>query len=230
MSTHAKYADWDGAYVMGVLSRTERLEFEEHLAGCPECSEAVADLGALPGLLGLLDRDEAELLLRTPVADPPPDLAARSLAAIPSPWWRRGAMRSMRVRGGLALAAAALVAAAIAIPLAEHHDTAPAPATVAVALEQTRPSPISADVGLTSLRWGTRIDMVCRYAAGGSYGERPYSLYVVDRRGHAELVSTWHAGPGETARTTGSTALSVSDIASIELRGGGGTVLLRGAV
>jgi len=240
MNTHAKYADWDGAYVMGALSRTERLEFEEHLAGCARCSEAVGDLGALPGLLAVLHRDDAELLLRPPVADPPPDLARRSLDALPNPWWRRGVVRSkailgaaasVRLRAGLTLAAAAAVLVAIVVPLALHHDTAPPAGTVAVALQQTQPSPITAQVSLTTARWGTRVDMVCEYAAtGGGYRERPYSLYVVDRAGHPRLVSNWHAGPGQTTRTTGSTALAVSDIASVELRAGDGTVLLRGVV
>jgi anti-sigma factor RsiW len=46
------YEMWDGAYVLGSLSPTERREFEAHLDGCEPCSRSVRDLAGLPGLLG----------------------------------------------------------------------------------------------------------------------------------------------------------------------------------
>ena len=42
MSTD-KYREWDGAYVLGALSPEERLEFEDHLPDCPDCTAAVAE-------------------------------------------------------------------------------------------------------------------------------------------------------------------------------------------
>ena len=53
-----RYAMWDAAYVLGSLSATERREFEAHLADCPPCREAVAQLSGLPALLSRLDRHE----------------------------------------------------------------------------------------------------------------------------------------------------------------------------
>ena len=84
---------------------------------------------------------------------------------------------------------------------------------------------------LATEHWGTRVDMTCRYAAGGtSYGSRSYALYVVDTAWDRQLVSTWHSGPGDVARTTGATDLALADIARVELRDvGTGTVLLSGA-
>ena len=41
-----------------VLCRSERLEYEAHLSGCPSCQEAVAELSGMPALLSRLDRDE----------------------------------------------------------------------------------------------------------------------------------------------------------------------------
>lgn len=58
MSTHDEYADWDAAYVLGALSVAERLDFEEHLAGCAACRAAVAELAGLPGLLAQLPPGE----------------------------------------------------------------------------------------------------------------------------------------------------------------------------
>src|ERR1700733_7453171 len=43
-----RYAMWDGAYVLGSLSATERRDFEAHMADCPSCRQAVAELRGLP--------------------------------------------------------------------------------------------------------------------------------------------------------------------------------------
>ena len=214
-----QYADWDGAYVMGSLSRAERVEYEEHLATCPDCARAVAELAPLPGLLGRLERPDAELLL-TPVAEPPASIATPRVVPLERPsLWRRTS-----VRLSLGAAAAAVVAAAVVIPLAVH-DAPGADATVALHSVVGRTLPLSATVGLTSTTWGTEVDMTCVYA-GYEGASRPYMLYVVDTAGRTELVSSWHAAPGETARTVGSTDLAVGDIAQVQLRAPDGTVLL----
>lgn len=222
-----RYAEWDGAYVMGALSPAERHEYEQHLAHCPACAGAVAELGPLPGLLARVDPVDAEALLAGPVppelADPPADLLARvieSTRPLP-PWWARP-----RARIGLAAAAAAVVAAAVAVPLAVRHDDRPAGVDVSLGAV----GPLSADVDLVSRDWGTEVDMTCWYADEGTpEPDRPYALYVLDRAGKAELVSRWHAGPGDTSRTVGSTDLAVADIARLQLRTDSGTVLLQAA-
>ncbi|UFS59014.1 anti-sigma factor family protein [Subtercola endophyticus] len=53
------YRDWDAAYVLGSLSPAERLEYEEHLARCPECAALLAELAGMPSLLASLSADEA---------------------------------------------------------------------------------------------------------------------------------------------------------------------------
>src|ERR1700751_1144465 len=53
-----RYAMWDAAYVLGSLSASDRREFESHMATCPACREAVADLSGVPALLSQLDRAE----------------------------------------------------------------------------------------------------------------------------------------------------------------------------
>lgn len=45
----------DGAYVLGALSPAERAAYEQHLATCSFCREAVADLSTMPDLLSRLD-------------------------------------------------------------------------------------------------------------------------------------------------------------------------------
>ena len=46
---HARFAEWDSAYVLGALSPSDRREFEEHLEICDLCARAVAELSPCPG-------------------------------------------------------------------------------------------------------------------------------------------------------------------------------------
>ena len=75
-------------------------------------------------------------------------------------------------------------------------------------------------VALTPTSWGTQVRMTCRYAEETYAGRHSYALYVVDGAGRSTLVSRWHAGPGEAARTTGASDLSVGDIDAVQLRDG----------
>ena len=230
---HEAYADWDGAYVVGALSPAERAEFERHLVDCEACRAAVADLAPLPGLLTRVDADEAEALLAVPevAAEPPPpglehrllEAAARERTARPS-FWRRTSTRA-----GLGVAAAAAVAAAVVVPLSltGGSDEPPA-APVQVALRPAGEVPLTADVALVPTGWGTRVDMTCWYAKEPYAAVHSYALYVVDPDGRPSLVARWHASPGQTARTSGSTDLAVADIRQVQLRDDAGTVLMTG--
>lgn len=231
MSDHERYSEWDAAYVLGALGAADRREFEDHLAGCPQCSAAVAELAALPGLLGALPTADALAMLdpstSTRAADvpPAPDLLARLRARV---------RRTRRIRswtfGSLAgvLAAAAIV---IGLVLPGAIDAVEHPAE-ALSLQQTMPSPVTATVRLTSLPWGTSISMTCTYrGAVATYPGYPidyrYGLYLVDRTGVATRVSTWKALPDRTITTQGSTATPLAQLSRIELRDlGTGAVLL----
>ncbi|GAC1381746.1 MAG: zf-HC2 domain-containing protein [Marmoricola sp.] len=209
---HTRYADWDAAYVLGSLSRTERAEYEEHLSSCEICRSAVGELAPIPGLLSRIDPAEALALLD--------DTAAPAPVIAMSP--RRRSWPGRLVAG--ALAAAAVVAVAVLVPTIGGSPT-PAPAATVV-LRQTVPSPLSADVSLTRTTWGTRIAMTCTYATTYGGASSTYQLYVLDRSHHAYLVSSWHAGPGDVARTTGSSQLDPAEIAGVQVRDASGSVLL----
>ena len=94
-----EHAHLDGAYVLGALSPSERLDFERHLAGCAECSRSVRELAGLPGLLAQVDVGDLE-----PAAVPPlPPTLLPSLV--------REVRGSQRRRSVLVAAVAASVAA-----------------------------------------------------------------------------------------------------------------------
>ena len=64
MGDNHRYAMWDAAYVLGSLSASDRREFELHMAGCPACREAVAELSGVPALLSQLDHEEVAAIDR----------------------------------------------------------------------------------------------------------------------------------------------------------------------
>lgn len=227
---HAHFDEWDAAYVLGALSPSERREFETHLEECERCRAAVAELGALPGLLGRLGEARAFALLEepgdeTPLLGPPADLVERIERSDRS---RRRRSR-LAVLGGLAAAAAIAAVLALVIPSIVAPDATPAVAAELAAADDG--VPVQASVELTPFGWGTRIDMECAYhpgAAGadGPYGPVEYAMWVVDRDGAETALSTWMAAPEGTVAVSAGTALALNEIAEIEVRSAdGGTVL-----
>lgn len=220
MNDHGRYEQWDAAYLLGALSPAERREYEGHLAGCERCAATVADLAAMPALLGELPADDAMTLATEPtvaaaasVAQPSTDLLPRLLA-------RRARRRNRRWMLG-ALAAGTVLAIAVVLPAALGGGRAGGPAepSTTIALQQAAAVPLTARVELTTVPWGTRVAVTCTYenTAGPAYTHR-YALYVVPRSGEAVPVSTWNAAPGQTVRTEGSMALSVDAVERVELR------------
>lgn len=219
-SAHERLAEWDAAYVLGALSAADRHLYEEHLRECEECRLAVAELAPTVGLLSRLTREDAERLEEGP--DPAVRPGLVSLA-------HERARRRRRTTWLVAAAAAVLVVAAVAVPVSLMTlDAAP---TASFALEDVADIPLEADVRLTDVAWGTRIELDCRYpdvyVPDVPDDGWTYALAVVATDGTATDVSTWRAAPGTAARLSAGTALAVGDIRAVEIRGADGTVLMR---
>jgi len=223
---HARYVEWDAAYVIGALSAADRAEFEAHLAQCPQCRAAIAEIAPTLGLLSRITPERAESLLKVENAEAPaPEHRARVLSL--------AAARSRRRRrawvAGIA-AAAVIVVTAVAVPVVSAQLRPP---STTIALEQLIDAPLTATVSLTEVAWGTRIDMTCDYGAEGEAPAdgRPYALVVVADDGTESVLSTWRAHPGTTARLSAGTELPASDISAVEIRSvDSGTVLMRSSV
>ena len=126
-------------------------------------------------------------------------------------------------------------APAPALPAASMTPVpAPAPqATPTLAqareMDQLDQTSVWGTVSLTSVLWGTRLDLTCSYdepASGYQEGEHTYALVVHTRDGGTEQVATWKGLPGRTMRVTGATALTTDQIASVEVRDAAGHPLL----
>jgi hypothetical protein len=233
MSAPDPYADWDAAYVLGSLSPLERREFEQHLAECDSCAAAVAELAGLPGLLAKVPTEEAVALPSAGSAIPVPDTLLPRL--IRSASRRRRRTRGL-VAGVIVASTAAAAAVALAIPLVFPVGQPEAKPTAQVTLSQVVQSPITASVKLSTVKWGTRIDMDCTYAASPSAGwddltagaSHNYAMYVTDAAGQSTEVASWTATPGTTVEPSGTTSLAIDQIAAVEVRTTNGTVLLSG--
>lgn len=215
---HARFAEWDAAYVIGALSPADRREFEAHLDSCERCLRAVAEIAPTLGLLSRVETDRAESLLQEPfVGDAfPADPGARAELLARAERERR----HRRTRWVAGTAAAAVVVAAAAVGVGTLIATAE-PELRAAQLVEVADVPLEASVELTGVDWGTRIELECSYggdAEADASDGWPYVLVVTDTAGNASEVSSWRAAPGETARLTAATALDVDEIASVEIR------------
>jgi hypothetical protein len=219
-----EFAHFDGAYVLGALSPSERSDYQAHLSGCADCTRAVQELAGLPGLLARVPADVLE-----PRADEPlPDTLLPALVR---------EVRRTRRRRGWAVAGAAAAAAVVVgggslvlgLSLDQGESDLAGPAPSATAGEPVgRPmvsvgsDPMSADLALTSVSWGTRLDLTCSYPAPTGPWDEPelwtYAMFVRTRDGRVEQVATWRALPGKTMRLAAATAASQEDIASVEIR------------
>lgn len=227
---HSRVADWDAAYLLGALSPAERREFEDHLEECARCRAAVAELGALPGLLGRLDDVRGMALLDDVPADATGIAATETdttVAAIRRLDRRRRIRTAVAGVGALAAAAALASALTLAIPAALTPQPQ-ADAAVQLHAVTGQTLPIEMTVSATRADWGTRLDVRCAYQPSPSaYGPVAYSLWVVGSDGAESAVSTWRSTPGAEVRLDAATALALDDIAHLQLRtGDGGQTLM----
>lgn len=228
---HARFAEWDSAYVLGALSPAERGEYERHLESCDRCRRAVAELAPMPGLLARLTPERADGLLGEgePGTQPGPRDDLLDVVRLED---RRRRRRRARTWWLASAAAAVLLVAAIAVPIGLTGNPV---ASESVAFESVAEVPLTATARLTQVAWGTRIELDCRYADTGASGDAdaswPYVLVVVGHDGGRTDVSSWRASPGTEARLAAGAALDLDEIAALEIRAvGSGDVLMRSAL
>jgi len=214
------YAMWDAAYVLGSLSAADRREFEVHMAGCPECREAVAELSGVPALLSQLGRDdlaainESEAAAGTPLAraEMSPELLPSLLTTVR---WRR---RRTRVATWAASAAAAAVLG-VGVFVGVENQSSPAAQQVASAepMAQVGTKLLASSVSLSSQHWGTSINLKCVCLAPLTAHHDTLAMVVVGRDGTQTRLATWVADPGHTATPAGSISTPINQIAAVQV-------------
>jgi len=213
-----RYQAWDAAYVLGSLSAAERREYEAHLQTCDRCRDAVADLGGMPALLGLLKPAELPEF-DTPTVEPElrPQVLESVLAKVQ--WRRRRSRLLTSAAVGVAAAVLALGAVAVVRPDAFGIGSTQTQAEQ-LPMNHVAPTPFNATIALSSYGWGTRIDMACSYGDWSSGGAAPPSnlgMVVVGRDGSRNQIATWLGMSGATALPSGNTPLPLDKIAAVQL-------------
>jgi hypothetical protein len=223
----------DGAYVLGALSPSERLAFEQHLPGCETCARSVRELAGLPGLLSRVDAS----VLEEPLADHPvPETLLPALLGSV----RQTRRRRWLVSVGAAAATAAVVSSGFVLtrsgqtepPVAGGQPTSSVAPSAAPALTMAPvgEAPVRASIRLASAAWGTRLDLTCTYLPTPPRYHLPktalYALFVRTRQGHIEQVGTWQSDVGQTMRLMAATSVPRRDIASVEVRTADGRAVL----
>jgi Putative zinc-finger len=210
------FIESDAAYVMGALTEADRHAFEAHLLGCPRCSQSVAELS---GMTGLLDKVPLSRVLAPDTqSGPPPDLMLSRLIR---------AARAQRRRRAVWLAASGAVAAsvvALAIVIGVTQTGSTRPPGVTVAMSTVKPgAAVAATLQVAPTSWGTRVSLDCRWVGAATATDpgvrKVYRLVALPRDGgKPQTLAQWAVLPGQDAKVVGSTDLAAGRIASIELR------------
>lgn len=224
---NCELAHLDGAYMLGALAPAERQAFARHLAGCDPCARSVRELAGLPGLLG---RVHASALEDEPGVPLPDTLLPALLRET-----RRAERRRLLTAAGLAAVAAVVVGALVTYgvvggapaPGSEAGGPVPSatatattePAPTALEMTAVRGAPVSGELVLENVAWGTRLGLTCTYrGVGVDGGGATYILLVRTTDGRTEQVGTWLALPGRTMQLAAGTAEHRDDIEAVEVR------------
>jgi anti-sigma factor RsiW len=220
-----RYAMWDAAYVLGSLSAAQRREFEAHMAHCPACRDAVADLSGVPALLSQLDRKEVAAIDESgPAPEMSPTLLPSLLATVR---WRR--RRSRVVTWVASAAAAAVLAIGVFVGL-EGWSSTPAQQVTASAepMAQVGTALLTSTVQVSGQHWGTSINLRCVCLAPLNAHHDTLAMVVVGRDGSQTRLATWVAVPGHTATPAGAISTPVEQIAAVQvIAADSGKVLLQ---
>jgi anti-sigma factor RsiW len=201
------FEDSDAAYVLGMLSDTEREAFEAHLATCDACTERVHQLTRTADLLS--DLTEADLLAADDDGAPLPD------TLLPALLRQAGVARRRRrtITFGLSgLVAACLIALAVAI-LPSSSTTARPQAMTAVTTTH-----LQATAAISERQWGTEITLDCNYP-GSTSARTPdsYELTVISDDGMRHSLGSWTVAGGSHTKFTSGTALTPSQLRTVQI-------------
>jgi hypothetical protein len=222
-----RFYDWDAAYVLGALDADDRRAYERHLARCPECSAALAELAGIPGILGKLSSTDAVALLSEEDLLGGVDEHLRDGVHTPGLVQRLAATagrRRRRIRFSVLTAAVAIVALIATGGIVYSVNQPPSVATVAMApLNQ---HVITARMSVTPKPWGTRFDWSCSYYDDAWSTPASYDLVVTSKSGAQTKVATWTSTGPHAAGLSASSDIAFGDIRSLEIRLTGSTTTL----
>ncbi|MFF5793375.1 anti-sigma factor family protein [Paeniglutamicibacter sp. NPDC012692] len=207
-----------GAYILGGLSPSERLEFELHLEGCAACQDEMQGASGLSALLGTLKLSDTNVLLGM---EPPMDAMEPDLDADAEPEPQEGCIdllerlatkrRNKRLRIGAFGLAAVAASVATGVFLAPVIRPSPGPdASFAVASELGP----RVELGMNAKAWGTELE----FSGADLPTSGILSLWVVDHGGVADRAGSWQATTTGKTKLIGAVPTQLGNIATVQLR------------
>ncbi|HWK27541.1 MAG TPA: anti-sigma factor [Solirubrobacter sp.] len=200
-----------GAYVLGGLDADAQRRVREHLAACPACAAAHAEVAGLPALLDLAAGTGApgDEPLPLAVEERVLDRFAREHAAQPPP--RPSRRRWLALGLSSAVAGAAVAVAILLLGFSFTRAGGPPVAQYRVVFDRVGPAPADAGAraGLSSSAAGTVVRLRVRNLPAGDVYEvwcdaRGWSAsagtFKVDARGNAYVVLTAGVRQGQYDR------------------------------
>ena len=199
-----------GAYAIGSLEPDERQAVANHLTDCPRCATELAEIDALPALLGRLSIEDVESP-RTPL---PPEMFERLAVAARADEAERS--RRTFIHRLLAAAAAVVVLAGAGVGILETTSSRGGPSYTAVA------GRIHIAVAVAAQSDGTDL----RVSVSGLPENEHCQLLAVSRDGRRDDAGSWVATYAGKAQVTGSTTIPRAQLAQLQLLGTHGEQLV----
>lgn len=215
MADHQPQREALGAYVLGALDPAGRRDVERHLEACRGCTDDLARLSPLPGLLGRVSEQEARADLLVPPADLL-DGVIRRLTA------QERRLRTQVRRWRVATVAACLAALVAVVVAVAPWDTGPDRVVVTSDPPPTASTAATGEVAAIAWEWGTTVEL---QAADLPRRDR-YELWAVAEDGRRERAGTWGTTTSGAARVRGASSIARSDLARVEVTDPEGRVLM----
>lgn len=203
------------AYVLGALDPGERRELEQHLSQCRGCTDELARLTPLPGLLGRVSEDEvsADLLV------PPDDLLDGVIGRLAQ---EERALRTLVRRWRSAAIAASFVAiVAVAVAVAPWQSQ-PDRVIVAASPAATDAAAATGQAAAIAWEWGTTVEI----RAQDLPQRDVYVLWAVSEDGRRERAGTWGATASGQAQVRGASSIDRSRLRRVEVTDRDGDLIL----
>ncbi|MBW3603726.1 MAG: zf-HC2 domain-containing protein [Actinobacteria bacterium] len=213
---HQQQREALGAYVVGALDPAERRHLEQHLHGCRDCTDELARLSALPGMLGRVSEQEVQAGLLVPSQDLL-DGVIRRLAD-------QERILGTRLRRWRLTAVAACLAALVAVVVAvAPWESEPDRVIVAADPASTVSTAATGQVAATAWEWGTTVEL----QAADLPRRDAYVLWAVADDGRREQAGTWGVTSSGNARVRGASSIDRSELARVDVTDRDGDVLMR---
>ena len=235
------FKDWDASYVLGALSPDERREYENHLARCTNCTNAIAFFAGIPGILSKVDSQSAIALVKgapqNQILNSWNESAFMQKLALRADQERRhtrilqsiGVVAASIILITLGITAGAVIHSSSNGNLTESTNSVGKP----IPVTNLQPQIVTASFRVTSKPWGTRFDWNCTYpnVVSSIYSSTDYNLVVTDTSGQNTVIATWSASGTRAVGLAATSALPESQIKSVEVTIAGSTEpLVRGEI